>query len=698
MTLHDIYVAMAVCGCINEEQIEYLCQLEKDLEIASVVCITENIQRLKELLAQGERVILISDMYLPKETIRQMLLQVDDIFETMDIYVSSEYGRRKTTGNLYRVVQKIEQVSYENWTHIGDNIHQDIEVPYWLGIHVELRPKTEFSAFEKKLLENYGDDRQLQLMIGAAVKAEKENESIDAYRVGHRYAGPVLYSYAEWIVKQAKKKDIRRLYFIARDGYLLKQIVDTILDLKKIDIRTSYIYGSRKAWRMPSLSEDYYNLYQLILWSHANRITTLSELAAIMHISIQELYEYLPGTYSKNKEDDHISNQEVEYIARKLSKDEKFRNFHLQSLEKEKALVQQYLAQEVDVTDDKFAFVDVSGGGLTQGCLWQLIKERYSKPIHTFFFKIDRVNLSENSITDTFIPSFLENNLTIEMMCRAPHGQTNSYCLEKGKVVPVLDEGERELLIEHGFYEYENTGITICSVRNVLSYLQYIAEEPTKDVLEYFACMPSSESGRGSAAVEYAPKLTEEEIKNIFLLRTNEPIEFFYKGTDLKYSTLRATEEEKALIERYKVERNGILGRMYRQKAEKKLKELRERYGKAAFYPVRLLEERIVLYGAGKFGQDLYHRLMDDENHAVILWVDKRAYACQKQGMADVHSVSEIGNVSYDQIAIAVMDRDLAGSIQEELRLMGIAKEKMIWLQPLKDPNMAVEWDSKGIG
>ena len=27
VTLHDIYVAMAVCGCINEEQIEYLCQL-----------------------------------------------------------------------------------------------------------------------------------------------------------------------------------------------------------------------------------------------------------------------------------------------------------------------------------------------------------------------------------------------------------------------------------------------------------------------------------------------------------------------------------------------------------------------------------------------------------------------------------------------------------------------------------------------
>ncbi len=455
VTLRDIYAAMAVCGCMNEEHIDYLCQLEKDTEIANVIGIPENIQRVKDLLERGERVVLVSDMYLPKETIRQMLLQADDIFSSMDIYVSSEYGRRKTTGNLYRLVQEMEQVSYEDWTHIGDNIHQDIEVPYQLGIRVEQIHRPGLSEFEKNLLDIHGDDSRLQLMIGAAIKMEKEKAGTDAYRIGCRYAGPVLYSYAEWIVEQSIRKNVRRLYFIARDGYLIKQIVDTILVSKKTDIMTSYIYGSRKAWRMPSLSEDHYNLYQLIRWSYAGRIFTLDELADVMHISLQDLYEYLPGTYSENREDTHISNQEVEYIARKLSADARFRKFHLGKLEKERALLQQYLAQEVDTTDDDFAFVDVSGGGLTQGCLRELLKDRYRKPIHTFFFKIDRVNLAEGSITDAFAPSLLENNLVVEMMCRAPHGQTDGYGLENAKVVPALDETESGPLIEHGFYEYE---------------------------------------------------------------------------------------------------------------------------------------------------------------------------------------------------------------------------------------------------
>lgn len=89
VTLYDIYTAMAVCGCLDEDQIKYLCELETETEIANVVGIEENIQRLKRLLEQGERVILVSDMYLPTDTIRRMLLQTDEVFREIPIYVSS---------------------------------------------------------------------------------------------------------------------------------------------------------------------------------------------------------------------------------------------------------------------------------------------------------------------------------------------------------------------------------------------------------------------------------------------------------------------------------------------------------------------------------------------------------------------------------------------------------------------------------
>ena len=713
VTLENIYEAMALCGCISKEQKDYLYQLEQEIEIENVIGIPQNISKVKDLLNRNEKVILISDMYLPTETIQKMLVRVDEIFEKLPIYVSSEYLKRKTTGNIYRKVQEVEQIDYENWVHFGDNKHQDGIIPYSMGIQTEYYSKTPLTDFERKILLQYEDDYKLQLMIGAAIRGNREENISTPYYIGNRYAGPVLYSYAEWIVEQARKKGINKLYFIARDGYLVKEIVDIILSKTQADIETKYIYGSRKAWRMPSLSGENYNMYQLVLWSHVNRIKTLENLAEVLRIPLLELYRYLPGTYGLNKEDTKLTGQELEYIAYYLSKNEEFKKYHLEALREKRENAQRYLAQEVDTSNDKFAFVDVSGGGLTQGCLKELMKEIYSEPIHTFFFKIDRVNLVENSVTDTFMPGFLENNLTIEMMCRAPHGQTKGYIEKDGKLVADKETVESHALIEHGFYDYEKgildfseeiceTAIklkeTIGSLKNVLLYLKHIAQEPSKEVLEFFASTPSSESGRGNEIIEYAPKLTQKEIKDIFWLRTTEPIEEFYKGTDLNYSLMRGTEEERKLAQQCEKESNSLEARMYRQEKEREWKVLQKQYGRAASYPVRLLVKQIIVYGAGKFGQELYHKLISDGEHEVILWVDKNADNCRKNGLTQVRDISELEKYKDIPIVIAVMKKEIAEEIQAELMDRGIDKKRLIWIPVYHYANPRGIWKTEEIG
>lgn len=722
--LRDIYEAMAVCGIMEKAQIEYLCLVEESIEIANVTGMKDNISRLKALIAQGERVVLISDMYLSEKVIRKMLLQADDIFSDVPLYVSSEYKKRKTTGNLYRVVKDRENVSYDDWTHIGDNLYQDIEVPYNLGIRVEYVAPIAISDLEQELLERYGTDSRIQLMIGSAIRSERIVEKDagtkggslkrnTAYHIGCRYVGPVLYSYAEWILSQAEKKKIRRLYFIARDGYLVKQIADIMIAERSMGITTKYIYGSRKAWRMPALSKEHYNLYQLMIWSHTNKIHTLQDLSEVLHICLQDLYRYLPGTLKNTKKDIQLTSVELEYIVDKLSQSKEFQDWHLKELKEERMLVQQYLSQKIDISDDSFAFVDVAGGGLTQGCLHELLKDRYPKPIHTFFFKIDRVNLVKESITDTFMPSFLPNNLTIEMMCRAPHGQTKGYRAEGGRIVPELEEGEGDAIIRHGFYDYEK-GILkfselmckvsrqynrqIGSLRNILLYLQYIAERPSQEVLDYFATVPSSDSGREEEIREYAPRLTEEDLKKIFLRDMSEPLEYYYKGSNLNYSILRASEKERNLIEKYREEYNSAAGRLFRQENERRQKELYDCFGRAAFYPVDLLEERLVLYGAGKFGRDLYRRLAEDKAHKIVVWVDKEAESYQKQGINQIQPVSRIEAAEFEQIVIAVVKKELADSIREELMQLGFDGERIVWIRPYNPINPREVWRTEQIG
>ena len=54
------------------------------------------------------------------------------------------------------------------------------------------------------------------------------------------------------------------------------------------------------------------------------------------------------------------------------------------------------------------------------------------------------MNLCKGCIYYVFFPSAIKNNLVIEMICRAPHGQTIDYAIEGEKVVPVLDGVEEK--------------------------------------------------------------------------------------------------------------------------------------------------------------------------------------------------------------------------------------------------------------
>jgi len=168
-----------------------------------------------------------------------------------------------------------------------------------------------------------------------------------------------------------------------------------------------------------------------------------------------------------------------------------------------------------------FAFVDLAGGGLTQGCLAEIISDFYDKKVQTFFFKLDRMHLMDNNICYAFLPSYLHLNLIVEMLCRAPHGQTEGYReTANGTFVPVLKAGEEKALIDHGFNDYiagmelfvenyvtvlKNSTLQGNKVNVLLKYLEYITKTPNEEVLNFFAGMPNSVTGREKKVIEFAP-------------------------------------------------------------------------------------------------------------------------------------------------------------------------------------------------
>ena len=86
---------------------------------------------------------------------------------------------------------------------------------------------------------------------------------LSLYNFGKEKLAPVLYAYIYWVLKEAKKRDIHTLYFLARDGYIMNKIARVICENEELDICCRYLYCSRMSLRMPTyhlIDDEAYDL------------------------------------------------------------------------------------------------------------------------------------------------------------------------------------------------------------------------------------------------------------------------------------------------------------------------------------------------------------------------------------------------------------------------------------------------------
>ena len=97
------------------------------------------------------------------------------------------------------------------------------------------------------------------------------------------------------------------------------------------------------------------------------------------------------------------------------------------------------------------------------------------------------------------------------------------------------------------------------------------------------------------------------------------------------------------------------------------------------------LGKNLILYGAGKVGQDYYKKVScsDYANFNFCGWVDKN-YEKYKQNGFDVQPVEYLQNTAYDYILVAVNNEKVFCEIKEELKGIGVIEDKIIWGKPLR--------------
>lgn len=96
-------------------------------------------------------------------------------------------------------------------------------------------------------------------------------------------------------------------------------------------------------------------------------------------------------------------------------------------------------------------------------------------------------------------------------------------------------------------------------------------------------------------------------------------------------------------------------------------------------FPFWLLNEnrKIVLYGAGEVGKSFMEQNEKYEFCQIELWVDKNYL---NMGQQNIVSPTEINNINYDYILIAVKNAGLASEVREQLLQEGIDDAKIMWV------------------
>ena len=99
-------------------------------------------------------------------------------------------------------------------------------------------------------------------------------------------------------------------------------------------------------------------------------------------------------------------------------------------------------------------------------------------------------------------------------------------------------------------------------------------------------------------------------------------------------------------------------------------------------FPYALLEQgsNIVLYGAGRVGEDYYSQLQRNGFCRIVAWVDKKENPFNEL----IISPDKIKALEYEKVVLAVKKKEVAEEMLEELVKSGVESSKIIWEQPSK--------------
>ena len=212
-------------------------------------------------------------------------------------------------------------------------------------------------------------------------------------------------------------------------------MADAYINPHKLPLKTKYIFGSRRVWRVPGMvdhvdEEFFSNFGNFVGVSNYEKL--LDGLNMPHHI-FQKMFPELdlkPGS--------PLASGELAALREYFKKSEKYNAYLLEKSSEEREVISRYFHQEIDF-NEKIAFVEYWGRGYTQTSLSRLLDEANGNKMECICYYYRSILGSEDNIIRL---NFTTNNTSIifveAIFANHPYNTVTAYTEEEGSIVPVM--------------------------------------------------------------------------------------------------------------------------------------------------------------------------------------------------------------------------------------------------------------------
>ncbi|MGN8818079.1 hypothetical protein ACTNEN_07115 [Oribacterium sp. HCP28S3_H8] len=446
VTMEDIY------SYFPASERKKLKDLELNTEFQLLIPNRPVIDVYNRCLKEGKTVFITSDMYWPQETTERLLEKIG-VVSYKRLYLSSSRQAVKSDGSLFTLLVNTEHINSRELIHIGDSKAGDYAEPQKLGVKAIQIPRYT-KNIKYRGDENYSSLRMnyLNTFINNVVPCTND----PYYKFGFAQFGKVLWGYAHWIHDVAKEKGITKLFFLARDGYIMKKAYDICVEDHSIE--TKYLEVSRRSLRGP------------ILWMDYSFETILNMVVNAKLVSIESIFDGLGMDIDRYQEqlDQYGFHRDTIFDRRTIFLDEKLKQLLtdlttdiIENSKKEYSLLTEYLKQEGVL--GKFGIVDIGYAGSMQRYLTQTLNKLEIQHQITGFYlgvadfykknEVDGLDLDLNG----YLFDFKHNPHAVD--CRSSFvGLFETLFLEQGGSVKRYKSENGRVVAERYPYEYFKDG------------------------------------------------------------------------------------------------------------------------------------------------------------------------------------------------------------------------------------------------